>query len=98
MPAILLQTRILKNLITHLEKFRDEVFIMGGDFNVGPYPQDIYLKGYDGIAGSQKERDAIAKIRDAGYKDMLENEGYTWWSYANADSRKTMDFVWISFT
>lgn len=82
----------IDNLIQYLEKFKNETFVLGGDFNVGPYPQDIYIKGYEGIAGSQPERDAIAKLRDAGYKDMLETNGYTWWSYRQRGFKKDNGF------
>ncbi len=91
-PQYYYKLEFLRNLVNYLEKFRDEVFIMGGDFNVGPYPQDIYIKGYDGIAGSQRERDAIADIRAAGYKDVLENGGYTWWSYRQRGFKKNNGF------
>lgn len=82
----------IEKLIKYLDKFKDEVFVMGGDYNVGPYPRDIYIKDYDGIAGSQPERDAIAKLREAGFKDMLEDKGYTWWSYRQRGFKKNNGF------
>lgn len=79
----------LKNKMLHL---KDEIYVVGGDFNVGPYPCDIYIKGYDGIAGSELERRAIAEIRNAGFKDMLESGGYTWWSYRQRDFKLNNGF------
>ncbi|MDR1333649.1 MAG: endonuclease/exonuclease/phosphatase family protein [Holosporaceae bacterium] len=68
--------------------FQNEIFVAGGDYNVGPYPQDIYLKGYDGIIASPREREAIKCLRDIGYKDPLEDQGFTWWSYRQFDFKK----------
>lgn len=91
-PQYFYKLEFLKNLVSYLDKFKDEVFMMGGDYNVGPYPQDIYIKDYDGITGSQRERDAIAEIRNAGFKDMLEKDGYTWWSYRQRGFKKNNGF------
>lgn len=91
-PQYFYKLRFLDQLVEYLKKFRDQIFVLGGDFNVGPYPKDIYIKGYEGIAGSQRERDAIAKIRDAGFKDMLPDSGFTWWSYRQRDFKKNNGF------
>jgi exodeoxyribonuclease-3 len=68
--------------------FQNEIFIAGGDYNVAPYPQDIYLKGYEGIAASPRERAAIKCLRETGYIDPLEDKGFTWWSYRRFDFKK----------
>jgi exodeoxyribonuclease-3 len=72
--------------------FKDDVFIAGGDYNVAPYPKDIYISGYDGIAGSAPEREAIKCLRDIGYKDPLEDQGFTWWSYRQRSFEKDNGF------
>lgn len=82
----------LKQLKQKFQAYRDEVFVFGGDFNVGPYPCDIYIKGYDGIAGSERERIAIEELRNIGYKDELENCGFTWWSYRQRGFKKDNGF------
>lgn len=91
-PQYFYKLEFLKNLIPYLDKFKKEVFIMGGDFNVGPYPKDIYIKNYDGITGTPKEREAISEIRAAGFKDMLQDDGYTWWSYRQRGFKKNNGF------
>ncbi len=82
----------LNDLKDKFASFKDEIFVVGGDFNVGPYPCDIYIKGYDGIAGSEQERQAIAELRSVGYTDELEKDGYTWWSYRQRDFKKDNGF------
>ncbi|MDR2781353.1 MAG: endonuclease/exonuclease/phosphatase family protein [Holosporaceae bacterium] len=72
--------------------FKDEVFIAGGDYNVAPYSQDIYIKGYEGITASLREREAIKCLRDIGYKDPLEDQGFTWWSYRQRGFKKDNGF------
>ncbi len=91
-PQYFYKLKFLENFIEYLKKFKEEIFILGGDFNVGPYPQDIYIDGYDGIAGSLKEREAIAMLRESGFKDMLETAGYTWWSYRQRGFKKDNGF------
>jgi exodeoxyribonuclease-3 len=91
-PQYFYKLEFLDKFIEYLKKFQDEVFVLGGDFNVGPHPEDIYIKNYDGIAGTQRERDAIAKLRDSGFKDVLEKEGYTWWSYRQRGFKKNNGF------
>ena len=82
----------LEQLKDKFLSYRDEAFVVGGDFNVGPYPCDIYIKGYDGIAGSEPERIAIAALRNAGYEDELEKCGFTWWSYRQRGFKKDNGF------
>lgn len=80
-PQYFYKLEFLEQFIEYLQKFKNEKFILGGDFNVAPYPKDIYIRGYDGITASPAERQAIAKLREIGFKDVLEDLGHTWWSY-----------------
>lgn len=91
-PQYFYKLEFLKNLVNYLGKFKNEAFIIGGDFNVGPYPKDIYIKDYEDIAGSPMERKAIADLRNAGFKDMLQEDGYTWWSYRQRGFKKNNGF------
>lgn len=59
-----------------------------GDFNVAPEPRDTYDPAvWEGkILCSDKERDALAEIRDAGLVDALRKARpddivFTWWDY-----------------
>jgi exodeoxyribonuclease-3 len=61
--------------------FKDEIFIAGGDFNVAPRAEDVYIADYKGIAASLRERELLKAIREAGFQDILEDKGYTWWDY-----------------
>jgi exodeoxyribonuclease-3 len=70
--------------------FKDEIFIAGGDFNVAPHPRDACDTSYDGIACSLMEREAISKIPEAGFKDALEDKGYTWWDYRMASFKRNI--------
>lgn len=78
----------LRDLKNKMLEFKDETFIIGGDFNVAPYPKDVYISNFDGVAATERERNMISDIRDAGFSDVLENEGYTWWSYRQRDFAK----------
>lgn len=91
-PQYFYKLDFLKKLKDKMLQLKNETYVIGGDFNVGPYPQDIYIKGYVGIAGSEPERRAIAEIRAAGFADMLEHEGYTWWSYRQRDFKLNNGF------
>lgn len=91
-PMYYYKLEFLEKLREKMLQLKDEIYVVGGDFNVGPYPRDIYIKGYDGIAGSEPERRAVAEIRSAGFKDMLENDGYTWWSYRQRDFKLNNGF------
>jgi exodeoxyribonuclease-3 len=82
----------LQNLRDKFLNFKDEVFVAGGDYNVAPYPQDIYISGYEGIAGSPPEREAAKRLRETGYTDPLEDGGFTWWSYRQRDFAKDNGF------
>lgn len=91
-PMYYYKLEFLEKLREKMLQLKDEIYVVGGDFNVGPYPRDIYIKGYNGIAGSEPERRAIAEIRNAGFKDMLESDGYTWWSYRQRDFKLNNGF------
>ncbi|MDR2724283.1 MAG: exodeoxyribonuclease III [Holosporaceae bacterium] len=82
----------LRDLKEKFLDFKNEIFIAGGDYNVAPYPKDIYIDGYEGIAGSMSEREAIKCLRDVGYKDPLEDQGFTWWSYRQRGFEKDNGF------
>jgi exodeoxyribonuclease-3 len=82
----------LENLKKYMMNLKNEIYVVGGDFNVAPYPKDVYIKNYNGIAGSEPERQAIANIRDIGFNDMLSNCGYTWWSYRQRDFKLNNGF------
>ncbi len=80
----------LKDLKERFLRFKDEVFIAGGDFNVTPRPSDSCDMGADGILCSPREREAISQIRKAGFKDTLEDKGYTWWDYRHGAFRRNL--------
>ncbi|MDR0677496.1 MAG: endonuclease/exonuclease/phosphatase family protein [Holosporaceae bacterium] len=82
----------LKKLKDKFLFFKNEIFIAGGDYNVAPYPKDIYIVGYEGIAGSPRERHAMEELRATGYLDPLENNGFTWWSYRRRDFQQDDGF------
>ena len=66
--------------------------IVGGDFNIAPADEDIYDAddwGRGNILTSQPERDALAKLLDAGYADahrLFEQPAgmFSWWDYRAA--------------
>lgn len=80
-PQYYYKLEFLEQLLRKMLSLKNEIFVIGGDFNVAPYPCDIYIKGYEGITASPAERNAIAQIRAADFKDVLEGKGHTWWSY-----------------
>ena len=82
----------LRDLKEKFVEYKSELFVAGGDYNVGPYPKDIYINGFCDVAGTQKERDLIAEIREADFKDVLDGEGYTWWSYRQRSFQKDNGF------
>jgi exodeoxyribonuclease-3 len=82
----------LKNLKSKFMNFKKETFIAGGDFNVAPYPRDVYISGYEGIAATARERDLIRSIREEGFGDVLEDNGYTWWDYRHRGFTKDHGF------
>lgn len=78
----------LNELKERFLSFKDEIFIAGGDFNVAPYENDVYEPQANGLLCSAKERLAIQKIRESGFKDILEEKGYTWWDYRHIAFKK----------
>lgn len=91
-PQYYYKLDFLEKLRNKMLSLKDEILVVGGDFNVGPFPKDIYINGYEGIAASLPERQAIIRIRESGFKDMLEDSGYTWWSYRQRSFEKNYGF------
>jgi exodeoxyribonuclease-3 len=91
-PAYYYKLDFLQNLKEKFLGFKNEAFIAAGDFNVAPYPNDVYIESYDGIAGTMRERSLIKNIRDAGFRDILENNGFTWWDYRRNGFQKDQGF------
>jgi exodeoxyribonuclease-3 len=71
----------LRDLGRRLVTFNDEIFVLGGDFNVAPYLDDTHQRRNCGIICSPRERAMVEAIRDLGFKDVLEKKGFTWWDY-----------------
>jgi exodeoxyribonuclease-3 len=82
----------LRKLKDKFLDFKDEIFVAGGDFNVAPRPEDVYIAGYDGIAASPRERNLMEAIREAGFQDALQDKGYTWWDYRHRGFSKDHGF------
>jgi exodeoxyribonuclease-3 len=91
-PAYFYKLDFLRDLENKFLHFKNEIFVAGGDYNVAPYPRDIYIEGYEGIAGSSREKEAVKRLREIGYKDPLEDGGFTWWSYRQRDFSKNNGF------
>ncbi|MDR1236049.1 MAG: endonuclease/exonuclease/phosphatase family protein [Holosporaceae bacterium] len=91
-PQYFYKLDFLADLKNKFLEFANEIFVAGGDYNVAPYPEDIYIKGYEGIAGSPREREAVKELRDIGYEDPMEKQGFTWWSYRQRDFKKDNGF------
>ena len=91
-PNYFQKLEFLSNFREYLKKFDNDLFVLGGDFNVGPYPRDIYIPNYDGIAGSAPERAEIEKLRETGFIDLLKDKGFTWWSYRQRDFKRNNGF------
>jgi exodeoxyribonuclease-3 len=87
-PQYFYKLDFLDRLKSKFLNFQNEIFVAGGDYNVAPYPRDIYLDGYEGIIASPREREAIKCLREIGYSDPLEDQGFTWWSYRQLDFKK----------
>jgi exodeoxyribonuclease-3 len=80
----------LNDLVDRFLVFHDEIFVAGGDFNVTPYPSDSYDIKNEGLLCSPRERNAIRQIREAGFKDALEDKGFTWWDYRHVAFKKNL--------
>ncbi|MDR1982750.1 MAG: exodeoxyribonuclease III [Holosporaceae bacterium] len=91
-PQYFYKLDFLRDLEDKFLNFKGEIFIAAGDYNVAPYPRDIYIDGYDGITGSPREREAVKRLREVGYLDPMEDQGYTWWSYRRSEFRKDNGF------
>lgn len=66
----------------------DEKFIIGGDFNVAPYPQDMHnplLSGTDRILCSLPEQQAFRSLLSIGLHDAIgalySPPPFSWWDY-----------------
>ncbi len=70
----------------------DEIFVIGGDFNVAPYDIDVYnpVKLRNTIGFHQDECKAIHNLLDNGFSDTLrvisEKQIFSWWDYRNIRS------------
>ena len=73
-------------------EYKDEIFIVGGDFNVAPYQHDTYIADYNGIMASLEERRLINELRKVGYIDALAEKGFTWWDYRRSGFQKDNGF------
>lgn len=80
----------LERLAAHLQDLRrfEEVFVCGGDYNVAPYPCDIYdPKRLDGTTCYHPaERTRLRAILHSGYYDAFrlkhpDDHSYSWWDY-----------------
>ncbi len=64
-----------------------EMIVIGGDYNVAPYPMDVYTKQLDGeICHHPKERNLFRTMLQNGYRDAfrIKNSNlqtYSWWDY-----------------
>ncbi|MDR3179592.1 MAG: endonuclease/exonuclease/phosphatase family protein [Holosporaceae bacterium] len=76
----------LRDLEKKFAAFQAEVFVAGGDFNVAPHAPDAPRPDYDGIMCSEPERSLLKNIRDAGFRDILEQKGLTWWDYRRSSN------------
>ena len=66
-----------------------------GDFNVTPDDRDVFdsVASRDRVGTTDIEREALAKIRSAGFADALrkfteEGGRFTWWDYRSASFRR----------
>ena len=81
----------LKSLTAHLQKIlKDEVpFIIGGDFNIAPYPIDIFdpIRLQNDTLFYHQARDIIRGWLNAGFVDTYRalhpdtRDAYSWWDY-----------------
>jgi len=89
----------LARLRRHLEaEYRNaDDLILVGDFNIAPEDIDVYdpaaWRGQ--ILCSQKEREALAEIKDFGLQDCYralspQTVEYTWWDYRNLGFQKNL--------
>lgn len=78
------------NLHSHLKNMReaDEIFCIGGDYNVAPENNDVYdPKKLEGSIGFHiDERTWFRKLEGLGYGDSFrlhnpQKQGFSWWDY-----------------
>tara|TARA_A100000171_G_scaffold44930_1_gene48139 strand:- start:1975 stop:2760 length:786 start_codon:yes stop_codon:yes gene_type:complete len=72
----------------------DEAIVLGGDYNVAPFPEDMHnptLSGTDRILCSVQEQNQLRRLFNSGYQDGLRlthpihleksHSLFTWWDY-----------------
>lgn len=81
---------LLKARMAHLLTL-DEMTVIGGDYNIAPYPIDVYDPAkLDGtVCYHPLERDKIRTIMHLGYYDAFrtlhpEKQEFSWWDYRGA--------------
>ncbi|MCD6481201.1 MAG: exodeoxyribonuclease III [Thermoplasmata archaeon] len=84
---------------------KKENLLLVGDFNVAPEEKDVYapeIMQYS-IGFSREERDAISRLKNAGFVDIFrlhnKKEGeYTWWDYRSNSFKRNagmrVDHIW----
>ncbi len=99
--------RYIKYINQAQEEASDEIFIMGGDYNIMHQDIDIYNpKNWRGkIAFTPQECEKMTKIIDSGFIDVFrklnpELQEYTWWDYRSGGFPKNyglrIDYMFIS--
>ena len=82
--------RFYDRLQSHAESLLalDEPVVLGGDYNVAPWPRDVYdPKKLDGtVCYHPDERDKLRRLLYAGYYDAYralnpQAEKFSWWDY-----------------
>ncbi|SLM48706.1 Exodeoxyribonuclease III [Nitrospira japonica] len=75
----------------------DTPAVIGGDFNVAPEDIDVWDPGacHGGTHVSERERQAFARLLDAGFVDAYrlhhaESGRYTWWDYRAGNFHKNV--------
>lgn len=81
----------LNHLYRHTQQLLtyEEVFLLGGDFNIAPQDEDVYdpQEWHEKILCSTPEREGLRALAYLGLTDALralhpqENDLYTWWDY-----------------
>jgi exodeoxyribonuclease-3 len=84
-----------KNYIGYLNKNDDYNIVIGGDFNIAPYENDLsdYQNYLNSIGFSYKERKIIREIFGLGFYDIYrllnkKNIEYSWFDYRNFSFEK----------
>ena len=87
----------LKDVTKHLKKdlAKTKYYVVLGDFNIAPKDEDVYdPKAWKNkILCSSKERSALKKILDLGFKDTFrlfeqEKDLFSWWDYRTGAFRR----------